>query len=357
MKPSCAIFATGTQAILMAACTSGPDVPIIAESYVTVADEAMNIDSVATHAAIGNTTWLFATAKEGHVVRIYDAASGEHLRDLGGRGSGPGEFQRPNGILARDGLLIVVERDNRRVQVFNLPGLAPLAIFGQNDLVKPYGAYLQPLGNDNYRLFVSDAYETADERVPPPAELDHRIHVFELSVERDADETAITVSAQHTQAFGATAGDGILFVVESLFGDPVYDRLLIAEEDPAGGRVIKTYSLDGRYTGPLIGDGVFQAEPEGIALFACDDGSGYWIATDQAYRRNIFHLFDRATFAHVGGFAGAVTEHTDGIWLNQAPIPGFPAGALFAVHDDQAVSAFDWRAIAAALALPQADCS
>jgi 3-phytase len=50
-----------------------------------------------------------------------------------------------------------------------------------------------------------------------------------------------------------------------------------------------------------------------------------------------------------------VTRNTDGIGLAQDPLPDFPAGALFAVHDDQAVAAFDWRDIEAALALPS-DC-
>jgi 3-phytase len=341
-------------ALLLAlpACTPRLEVPVITERYVTEADAAMNIDSVATHAGATGTTWLFATAKEGHLLRIHDAASGAHLRDFGGPGIGPGEFQRPNGIIALDGLLVVIERDNQRVQILALPELTPLTVFGVDQLIKPYGGYLQPLGSDRYRLFVSDAYETANERVPPPAQLGRRVQVFDLEVDRHADGTPAGVDARHEQAFGATSGAGILYVVESLWGDPASDRLLIAEEDPAGGRVIKTYSLNGRFTGPVIGDGIFRSQPEGIALFSCEDGSGYWITTDQAYRQNVFHLFDRQTLAHLGGFEGAVTANTDGIWLEQQPLPGFPAGALFAVHDDQAVAAFDWRDIAAALELP-----
>jgi 3-phytase len=37
----------------------------------------------------------------------------------------------------------------------------------------------------------------------------------------------------------------------------------------------------------------------------------------------------------------------------QESIPEFPAGAFFAVHDDRAVAAFDWRDIEQAL---PADC-
>ncbi|MGD8340169.1 MAG: phytase, partial [Gammaproteobacteria bacterium] len=282
-------------------------------------------------------------------------ATGQHVRDLGGPGSGPGEFQRPNGVLAADGMLIVIERDNRRVQIFSVPALDPLTRFGDTELIKPYGAYLERVGPSSYRLFVTDAYETARERVPPPEELDRRVQVFSLTVDRDNSGRVSHIDATHERSFGETEGPGVLRVVESIWGDPANDRLLIAEEDPAGGRVIKVYSLDGHFTGPQMGDGVFRAQPEGIALYECAKGGGYWITTDQNPRRNVFHLFDRQTLSHIGGFSGEIVRHTDGIALHRAPLDGLPDGALYAVHDDQAVAAFDWRDIADALSLP-ADC-
>ena len=339
-------------AVLVSACEQPVDVPVVAERYVTPSDPAMNIDSVATHGLGGGGAWLFATAKEGHVIRIYDAASGEHLRDLGAPGAGPGELRRPNGILAADGMLIVVERDNARVQIFSASGLEPVTSFGEDVLERPYGAWLEHRAPGSYRLYVTDAYETADGRVPPPAALDRRVHVFSLGVERGTAGEAAAVTAVHERAFGETEGPGMLYGVESIWGDPANDRLLVAEEDETGGRVIKVYGFDGRYAGAAIGDGIFRTEPEGIALYECADGTGYWITTDQDDGRNVFHLFDRQTLAHLGGFAGELTRNTDGIWLAQEVLPGFPAGALFAVHDDRAVAAFDWRDITAALALP-----
>jgi 3-phytase len=333
--------------------TPAGNVARIEERYVTVRDPAMNIDSVATHAGIEGATWLFATAKEGNVIRIFDASTGERLRDLGGAGSGAGQVRRPNGIVAVDGLLVIVERDNRRVQVFNVPQLESLAVFGAEHLVYPYGAYVQHVGEDRYRLYVTDNYETADEQVPPDSELGRRVHVWNLAIGRDADGIARSVAPAHVHAFGETGGPGVLRVVESLWGDPEYDRLMIAEEDedPVRGRVIKVYTLAGRFAGDLVGEGVFRAQAEGIALYECEGGNGYWVTTDQSGVRNVFHVFDRRTLAHVGAFAGAATLNTDGIWLMREPLPEFPAGAFFAVHDDQAVAAFDWRDIAAALDL------
>ena len=351
-------FARGALALIVLGTGTAPAVAQeaparVPEAYVTVADESMNIDSVAAYPGTDGQTWLFATAKTGHVIRIYDAATGAHLRDLGKQGASVGEFSRPNGILAEDGLLVIVERDNHRVQVFALPSLAPLGVFAAERLTKPYGAYLEPIdGDTGYRLYVTDNYEQADDVIPPDAELGRRVSVWNLAVTRDAHGVPTALAATFARTFGETSGPGVLRVVESIWGDPANDRLLIAEEDPASGVVIKVYGFDGRFRNEIIGEGLFKTQPEGIQLFACGSG-GYWIATDQDRANNVFHLFDRRTLAHVGAFDGNVTRNTDGIGLTRRRFGPFRGGALFAVHDDQAVAAFDWRTVARALDLPR----
>lgn len=96
---------------------------------------------------------------------------------------------------------------------------------------------------------------------------------------------------------------------------------------------------------------MFRAQAEGIALYACEDGSGYWLSTDQADDRTVYHVFDRASLQHAGAFMGSITANTDGVWLAVDGVPGFESGAFFAVHDDQAASAFDWLEIVDALDL------
>jgi 3-phytase len=54
---------------------------------------------------------------------------------------------------------------------------------------------------------------------------------------------------------------------------------------------------------------------------------------------------------YVGTFTGEATANTDGVAWTPQSFPGFPSGAFFAVHDDSAVSAFDWRDIVGALGL------
>ncbi|HWJ93313.1 MAG TPA: 6-bladed beta-propeller, partial [Telluria sp.] len=60
---------------------------------------------------------------ESHRVRAFDAASGEHLNDIGKRGSGPGELNLPRDVTrSPDGNLYVVDGGNFRVQVFKPDG-------------------------------------------------------------------------------------------------------------------------------------------------------------------------------------------------------------------------------------------
>lgn len=319
----------------------------IQERWLSERDEADNVDSLATWHGPNGEHWLLATAKETDRLLVYDAGNGRPLRKFGASGSGPGQFDRPNGISVIDDLVFVVERDNHRVQVLRLPDFEPLLRFGAGDLIKPYGLWVQPTA-DGYRVYVTDNYENPDESIPPPDQLDRRVKRYQLS--READAWTATLDLQ----FGDT-GRGALLIVESIWGDAASGQLLIADEEQYQQRNIKVYDLDGRYSGHNIGGGVFRDQPEGIALYACEDDSGYWFATDQSKQHNVFHLFDRNSHEYLGSFEGAVTLNTDGVWLDRRPQPGFSQGAFYAVHNDGNAAAFDLGEILSALELKRCD--
>lgn len=316
---------------------------VVKEAWESVRNEADNVDSPAFWRSPDGMHILIATAKATDRLLIYDAASGSLLRTVGSSGSGKGQLKRPNGIATVDDLAIVVERDNHRVQVFRLPDWTSLGFFGGNALVKPYGVAITRDGAD-YLLYITDNYETADEMVPPPAELGARVKQFRLTVKADKAEGRLV------RSFGATSGDGVLHVVESICADTVHNILLIADED-ARENDIKIYDFDGGYTGRTVGKGLFKSQPEGIVLYECPDGGGYWIMTDQGKSSNTFLVFDRESFDFLGSFTGAVTLNTDGIALTQMGFGTFPSGSFFAVHDDGNVAAFNWADVATALKL------
>jgi len=282
---------------------------------------------------------------------VYDGDTGARLRTVGSSGDALGQLSRPNGVATIDDrYAFVVERDNRRVQMFALPGFEPLLVFGQDELQQPYGLWVRRHGA-GYEVIVSDNYmrgedANGDDIVPPLAELDRRLRRYQV------DPAGSGWRAGATGHFGDTTAAGAIRVTESVFGDEANGRLLVAEEDIPTGTRLREYTLEGKYTGRDVGAANYRAQAEGIALMRCRDGSGWWVASDQFDDRTVFHLFDRRTLAHAGSFVGQVTGLTDGVWLDERGDARFPQGVFYASHLDVAVAAFDWRDIAAALKLP-----
>ena len=314
----------------------------LTEAYETPRTPSDNIDSPALWHGDNGEHWILATAKEGDAVVVYDATSGETVRRVGQEGTGAAEFDRPNGIVVHGDMAYVIERNNHRIHALRLPSLESAGWFGSDVLRRPYGGTVVPDSGNTFSLYVTDNYETEDEQIPADSLLSERVKQFRVTVSPD------TVQGSLVRSFGDTTGAGVLRKVETIWADPQNERLLIAEEDEL---VHKIYTLDGTFTGEVVGQGQFQYEPEGLVLYACDDGSGYWVATDQDEQKNQFRVFDRTSFEPVGSFSGKITSNTDGVALSQRSFGAFGSGAFIAVHDDQSVSAFRWSDIAGALNL------
>lgn len=341
--------AAGNDAPPTQAAAAPDEIRIIAEVFETTRDTLDNIDSPAVWHGPGGEHWLLATAKEGNVITISDARTGESIGRAGGAGSDLGQFSRPNGIAVIDDLVLVVERDNRRVQALSLPGLSPLGSFGTDVLKRPYGIAVYRDAPESYVAYVTDAWEVADDIVPPDSLLDDRVHQFRITREGGA------VAAEHIRHFGETSGPGVLHVVESIEVDPAFDRLLVAEEEEGDSKIM-VYTLEGAFTGDIIGAEFFPNQAEGIRLYGCGERDGYWIATDQGKAVNTFHVFDRNSLAPLGSFRGRYVMNTDGIAVTQDSFGSFTGGAFFAVHDDGSTVAFQWSDIADALGL-RSDCT
>jgi len=359
-----ALFACA--AALLPACTAtgpratpepqaeAPTAVRIAERYVVGELGKEELDSLATWAAPDGRTWLIASGKASDRLSVFDADTGAHLRTVGGPGTAAGQFDRPNGVAVLQAgdraLLFVVERDNHRVQVFGLPDFAPVAMFGAQRLRSPYGIWAHVAAPGRIDAYVTDSFMYGErfDVVPPLPELVQRVRKFEI------DFADGRMTARDAGDFGDTSEAGALRLVESLAGDPAHGRLLIADEatGPAPRRSnLREYTLAGRFTGRSLPEGSFDAEAEGIALWACGADAGYWVAVDQLFPLTRFHLFDRKTLRWHATWQGNTTANTDGIALHAAPTRAFPHGALFAVHQDKAIAAFDLGEVARALRL------
>ncbi len=342
-------------AIAPAPAPDTPAVRTVPEAWESAKTPAEELDSLATWTTPEGGTWLIASAKSTHRLVVYDAQDGRELRTVGGKGAGPGQFNRPNGVAVFGDRLFVVERDNHRVQVLALPSFRPIGSFGAEVLRSPYGLWLNETEPDEYEAYVTDSFMDGArfDVVPPFDQLDKRVHRFRVQFDQ-----AGRLRAHDNGTFGDTAPATALRIVESIAGDPAASRLMIADEsrsDDSGhrGSTLREYTFDGRPTGRSMPQGSFAAEAEGVALWSCPGGDGYWIAVDQLAPLTTFHLFERDTLAPAGSFQGTATAYTDGIALDATASPRFPGGALYAVDNDVAVTAFDLRDVVAALGLDE----
>ncbi|NUN44330.1 phytase precursor [bacterium] len=312
--------------------------PLISETFMTDRNEADNVDAPAIWHGPHGEHWLVATAKKTDGLIISDAATGKFIKRIGGTGAEPGKLRRPNNALVLDDMLFVVERDNHRVQVFSLPEFKSIFVFGEQELKKPYGISLYKSSPDSIVCYITDNYELTKDSIPPPSMLGQRIRQYHITMR------SRKLSATPVRAFGDTSGSGVLYTVESIYVDPVYNRILIADEYERQNN-IKIYTLDGTFTGQVIGYGLFKTQPEGIALWTCGDSAGYWITTDQSHTENVFHIFDRQFLQPVASFCAVNIRNTDGVALTTRSFGPFSAGAFYAAHDDGNIGALSLKSI------------
>lgn len=342
-------FAAAGPATAPRTATAPHSAPIVVtEAYVSPESPGDELDSLATWRHPDGRIWLIATAKSSHQLVVFDADTGERLRAFGDKGSLPGQFKRPNGIAVLGNRLFVVERDNRRIQVLSLPDFAPVASFGSDELRAPYGLWLNPdADGGGADLYVTDSFMYGErfDKLPPMAELDQRVRRYRLTFDANG-----SVRAEARGHFGDTGERDALRIVESIAGDPAHGRLLIADEyHPKS--TLREYTLAGKATGRQLPEDTFSFEAEGVALWSCRRGKGYWVSVDQLAPLTVFHVFDRKTLRRVGSITGRTVATTDGIALRSEGNTRFPSGALYAVHADKSVAAFDLRDVIAALKL------
>jgi 3-phytase len=347
-----------TSATLLAACfaqllpaavlAATPAVAVVTESWTSQPMAGEETDSLAVWHPGNGRPWLIAVSKQGQRLLLFDGESGVRIGASGGPGDGPGQFRRPNGVAVHGDLLFVVERDAHRVQVLRLPRFEALGTFGAAELQLPYGIWLDPTTPGGPTAYVTDSFmaDFATATLPPRERLAERVKRYQVALDATGQ-----VQARYLGAFGDTGDAGALRMVESIAGDPGHDRLLIAEEDNRVGSTLREYALDGRFLGRSLPP--FEDDAEGVVLWPCGADAGYWIAVDQLDPTR-FRLFERTTLAPAGSFSGRRTVLTDGVALHADATARFPHGALFALHADHAVSAFDLGDVARRLRLAPA---
>jgi len=163
------------------------------------------------------------------------------------------------------------------------------------------------------------------------------------------------VKATFIRFFGRFSGVG---EIEAVAVDDALGYVYYADE----GDGIHKYHVDPNHAGAAtelahFGQQTFQADREGIAVYARDDGTGYIVCTDQIAGNSSYHIYRRE------GEPGAPHNHskllrivrggadsTDGLEITSRPLgPLFPAGLMVAMNSGaRNFLLFRWEDVAAA---------
>ncbi len=112
--------ADGTLKKVMVYDAAGKYLRSIGEGHLNDRPSGIAVDPAGSRVYVVETGGVSST---NHRVRVFDGKSGQHLMDIGKRGSAPGEFNLPRDVvLAPNGKLYVVDGGNFRVQVFEPDG-------------------------------------------------------------------------------------------------------------------------------------------------------------------------------------------------------------------------------------------
>ena len=155
-----------------------------------------------------------------------------------------------------------------------------------------------------------------------------------------------------TQPEGCVADDetGVLYIGEEEYG------VWRLSADPSQPAKLDPFAA--------IGDGVLQADVEGLAVYRTPDGATdeatYLVVSSQG--DNSYAVYDVASRAHRGSFRIGghpdidETSETDGIEVSSTPLPGFPEGVLIVQDGDnpganQNFKVVSWMEIRTALGI------
>ena len=257
---------------------------------------------------------IVVTVKDKNEIHVYNAMNGEFKKSI------KRDNAFPNGVTTiNDQFVLVTERDNKQVAVFNSSMDFP-GTFGNDELRSPYGITFYKQEEGLYKVLVTDSYEYNNPR-------EDRILTWDFTI----DNESFNVSS------ATVLGNPTLYQVESIYADQHYQTLLVAEEMQEHHKVMALDLMTGEVKKEDLGNFKRGNDPEGIASVINKDNNGYWICTEQSKTDNRFHLYDRKTLEYMNTMYLDNVSYTDGIATAYMHGKWF----LYAVDNDARVVAFE----------------
>jgi len=293
-------------------CNSKPNVITLqSPMFVTESLQDAGMDSIGF---LMRKHVIVVTVKDRNELHVYGAMNGKFKKSI------KRENAYPNGITTiNDQFVLVTERDNKQVAVFN-SSMDFLGAFGNDELRSPYGITFYKQEDNSYKVLVTDSYEYNNPR-------EDRILSWDFTIENE----------QFSVGPAKVLGSPTLYQVESIQADKHYQTLLVAEEMKEHHKVMALDLMTGEVIKEDLGNFDRGNDPEGIALVINKDNSGYWICTEQSKTDNRFHLYDRKTLEYKTTIYLDNVAYTDGIATAYMHGKWF----LYAIDNDARVVAFE----------------
>ncbi|HUO86467.1 MAG TPA: hypothetical protein VM617_03685 [Thermoanaerobaculia bacterium] len=333
--PTAAAAGAATDAVEQAAEGSAAAEPLAGSSAISLWETEPRpedgLAGLAVWPGAGQRPWLLVAARDSHRLVLFDAASGELLREFGSLGERPGSFREPVDVAVAGDLAFVVERGNARVQVLRLPGLATVGFLGEGVLGRPAAVAVEP-DEEGWAVWVAGetvAVEVPDDGGTETASAGVAVHPFTVSAAGSplAERRGVLDLGRpgHVVAL-ALAPDGAAAL--AAVGSP--DEPLGSGLSPS---LLGSRSLE-VVTGPVAG----------AAPFPCSAGHGWLVAVPGG---GLLALSPQGSAAAIGLPDVAATVVALGL---AGPAPGrSAAGTLYAVTADSRVVAIDGAELAAGL--------
>ncbi|HLS30163.1 MAG TPA: phytase [Flavobacteriaceae bacterium] len=237
-------------------------------------------------------------------------------------------------------IAVATERYEHRLRVFSLPDLAPIdgggiPVFEDEE----DDDYRQAMGIALYTRPSDQAIFAIVSRKKGPEE--GYLEQYLLQSNENGQ-----VTGELVRTFGKYSGKK---EIEAIAVDDKLGYVYYADEQ-AGIRKYFANPEKGNQELAFFGQGDFEKDQEGIAIYEVTDNTGYIIVSDQ--EANLFNVYPRegtenAPHNHkkINSFELS-TNRTDGIEVTDQTLPDFPYGMFVAMSDDKTFHYYNWQELA-----------
>ncbi len=151
-----------------------------------------------------------------NTITAYDLKKETPVKTVSTKGVEKDQVDCPVDMVQFDGLLFVLEKGNKRVQVFDLPDMVSLGFIGETFLNEPTNLALYRIENSAFYLYVADSEKHNGEVTN---------FVRKFSVSRAVN----TMHSMYQKTFGYTQGKGYLGTTADLSVDQTSKQVIIAD--------------------------------------------------------------------------------------------------------------------------------